>query len=69
MTKREQDFMNIGYHYAAEIESALAVTLPSGREVRKVNGKWEVQPPHDNYWVTFDDLLQAIRFGMGMKVS
>ena len=56
------------YDESAEgLEGAKVVVLLSGREVRKVGDKWEVQPPNDNYWVTFDDLIEAIKFGKGEK--
>lgn len=65
MTKREREFASLGFEYAEGIERSSVVRLESGREVRRVGDKWEVQPPFDNYWKSFDDLLDAIRFGMG----
>lgn len=67
MTDREREYMELGYEYAEGIERASVVNLPSGREIRKVGDKWEVQPPNDNYWVTFDDLIEAIKFSKGEK--
>lgn len=64
MTDRERQFYKLGMEYAANIELAQVVNLPNGREVRKVDDMWEVQPPTDNYWEKFDDLLDAVRFGM-----
>jgi len=65
MTNREREYAGLGYEYAEGIERAKVVVLHSGREVRKVGeGLWEVQPWNDNYWVRFDDLVEAIKFGM-----
>lgn len=64
MTDRERQFCRLGLEYASNIEFAKVVELPTGREVRKVGGKWEVQPYNDNYWKQFDDLLDAVKFGM-----
>ena len=63
MTNRERQFADLGLHYAEGIDQAQTVVLPStGREVRKNRrGKWEVQPWNDNYWLEFDDLLEAVR--------
>ena len=70
MTDRERKFCELGFHYSANIDLAKVVDLPNGREVRKVRNKWEVQPPHDNYWERFDDLLDAVKFGLfGRKVE
>ena len=70
MTDRERKFMDLGFEYSANIELAKVIDLPNGREVRKVRNKWEVQPPHDNYWERFDDLLDAVKFGLfGRKVE
>ena len=66
MTDRERQYADLGYEYAEGIERASVVNLPSGREVRKVgDNKWEVQPHNDNYWKSFDDLIEAIKFGIG----
>lgn len=63
MTDRERQFAALGFEYAEGIDRAETVTVPStGREVRKRGGKWEAQPWNDNYWVAFDDLLDALRF-------
>jgi hypothetical protein len=34
---------------------------------RKVGENWEVQPHNDNYWLTFDDLIDAIKCGKGVN--
>jgi hypothetical protein len=65
MTDRERAFAGVGLHYSEGIERADVVHLPTGREVRRVKGKWEVQPHNDNYWQKFDDLLEAVKFGLG----
>ena len=63
MTDRERKLASLGFEYAEGIERANVVVIPStGREVRKVNGKWEAQPPDDNYWRRFGDVVAAIRF-------
>ncbi len=64
MTDNEREYMD---ESAEGLEGAKVVVLLSGREVRKVGDKWEVQPPNDNYWVTFDDLIEAIKFSKGEK--
>ncbi len=33
---------------------------PNGREIREVNGKFEVQPHNDNYWLTCDSVAEAM---------
>jgi hypothetical protein len=65
MTDRERQFAEAGIEYAEGIESAQVINLPSGREIRKVKGKWETQPANDNYWKVFDDLLDAVKFASG----
>ena len=66
MTDRERQYYDLGYEYAEGIERAEVVNLPSGREVRRIGESlWEVQPHNDNYWVSFDDLIDAIKFGTG----
>lgn len=65
MTDRERQFARVGLHYSEGIERSNIVNLPNGREVRRVKGKWEVQPHNDNYWKQFDDLLNAVKFGLG----
>lgn len=42
-----------------------AAVLSSGREVRAVDGGYEVQPPSDNYWLTVPTLAEAIAIGEG----
>jgi hypothetical protein len=64
MTDREREFARLGLEYCEGIDQANVVILPTGREVRRVNGRWETQPPRDNYWKAFDDLLDACRFAM-----
>lgn len=65
MTDREREFMNLGLEYAEGIDRCDVVTLPTGREVLKTKGgKWEVQPLGDNYWLVFEDLLDAVRCGV-----
>ncbi len=67
MNDREKQYTSLTHKYAKDIEWASVVNLPSGREVRQVGDKWEVQPPNDNYWVAFDDLIEAIKFSKGEK--
>lgn len=38
------------------------VELPSGRQVRVRKGKFEAQPPNDNYWRAFKTLAEARQF-------
>jgi hypothetical protein len=65
MTDRERQFANIGLHYAEGIDRANVIILPSGRKIRRTKkGKWRCQPPKDNYWREFDDLLEAATFAM-----
>lgn len=63
MTDREREFASLGLEYAEGIDRARRVTIPStGREARKTDrGTWEVQPWNDNYWLEFDDLLDAVK--------
>ena len=66
MTDKERQYAALGYEYAEGIERANVVHLLSGREVRRIGeSKWEVQPPNDNYWVEFSNLIEAIKFGKG----
>ena len=68
MTDREKQYADLGYEYAEGIERAKVVSLPSGREVRRIGDSlWEVQPHNDNYWLKFDDLIKAIKCGIGKK--
>lgn len=74
MTNREHEFLNLGIEYAEGIERAKKIILPiSGREVRKITDastgadKWAVQPWNDNYWMYFDDLLDAVKCGTRPK--
>lgn len=69
MTNRERQFADLGLDNCEGIEFAKTVILPTGREVRRVNGKWETQPHNDNYWNAFDDLLDACRFALGKTNS
>lgn len=71
MTDRERELAKLGFEYAAGIESADRVTVPStGREVRKTrDGRWEAQPWDDNYWRAFDELLDALRFASPQVAS
>jgi len=66
MTNRERQFATLGFEYAEGIERSKVIRLLNGREIRKTkDGKWECQPPLDNYWNAFNDLLDAIRFAKG----
>lgn len=68
MTDKERIYASLGYEYAEGIENCSKVELPSGRYIYKTdNGSWEVQPPNDNYWLLFDDLVDAIKCGKGIK--
>jgi hypothetical protein len=62
VTDREREFAGLGLEYAANIEACQRVILPSGRYAAKTaRGTWEVQPWFDNYWLEFEDLLDAVR--------
>jgi len=63
MTNREREYASCGFEYAEGIERANVVIVPgTGREVRKIEeGRWEAQPWNDNYWLEFDDLLDALK--------
>ena len=37
----------------------------NGREIRARNGKFESQPPNDNYWKAFSTLAEAVAFAYG----
>ncbi len=65
MTNREREFAELGLEYAEGIDRADVVRLPTGREVRKTKRGWETQPVGDNYWLNFDDLLDAVKCGLG----
>lgn len=67
MTNREREFAKYGLEYAEGIDQANVIHLPTGREIRRHNGKWEVQPKSDNYWKAFDDLLDAVKFWAASK--
>jgi hypothetical protein len=62
MTNRERAFAALGLEYAEGIESCHVIIVPStGREIRRRDdGRWECQPWNDNYWRSFDDLLEAV---------
>lgn len=62
MTDRETKFASLGLEYAEGIEFFKKINLPSGREIHKVPSGWECQPWNDNYWRTFEDLLDAVKF-------
>lgn len=63
MTDRERQFAELGFEYAEGIDLARVVIAPhSNREIRRVSRGWECQPWNDNYWRTFADLLDAVRF-------
>lgn len=64
MTNREREFAAIGFEYADGIDNANCVIIPStGRVIRKTTrGTWVAQPWNDNYWMEFDDLLDAAKF-------
>ncbi len=65
MTNREREFASLGFEYAEGIDLCSVVIIPTtGREARKKpNGNWEVQPWNDNYWLEFEDLLDALKCG------
>lgn len=69
MTNRERELASLGFEHAEGIEYAEVIIIPgTGREIRKGinehgNVMWEVQPWNDNYWLHFDDLLEAIKCG------
>jgi hypothetical protein len=71
MTERERAFASLGFEYAEGIDRASVVKIPAtNREARKkANGKWEVQPWNDNYWLVFDDLLDAIKAATPPKTT
>ena len=46
---------------------AVVVARHQGREIRVVKGKFEAQPPSDNYWQSFDTLSEAVAFAKGRK--
>jgi len=65
MTDREREFASLGFEYAEGIEQPqvkMVIVPTTGREIRRVKGGWESQPWNDNYWRTFADLLDAVRF-------
>ena len=65
MTNKERLYAQLGLEYSEGIEDAKVVVMPSGREIRKTKDlQWEVQPPNDNYWVSFETLLEAYKFGL-----
>lgn len=42
------------------------IVLDSGREIRPTaDGRWEVQPAGDNYWLTVDTVEEARRVAAG----
>ena len=63
MTNREREFAALGFKYSEGIEGASTIIHPiTGREIRKTaGGRYEAQPYNDNYWLAFDDLLDAIK--------
>ena len=63
-TELERQFSALGLDHCEGIDLATKLVLPTGREVRRVNGKWITQPHNDNYWARFDDLLDACRFAL-----
>jgi hypothetical protein len=63
MTNKEREYASLGYEHAVGIEQASTVWLLSGRQVFKKGDQWEVQPWNDNYWLTFDNLIDAIKCG------
>ncbi len=71
MTDRERQFLDLGIDYGEGIDLFDSIVLPNGREVRRTpGGRWEVQPKNDNYWVSFDDLLEAVKCGsQGRKMT
>lgn len=63
MTDRERQYADLGYEYAEGIEQASKVqVLDTGRFIYKLKNGWECQPFNDNYWKTFPDLIEAIKF-------
>lgn len=70
MTNREREFAAIGWEYCEGIDLANVVIVPAtGREIRRVEGGWEAQPWNDNYWQTFEDLLEAAKFATPPRVA
>lgn len=69
MTNREREYADAGFESCEGIEQASVVIVPStGREVRQVSpGLWECQPWNDNYWKSFTDLLEALKFASRPK--
>ena len=65
MTDRERQFAELGIEYSEWIELSEVIVLESGREVRKTKkNTWEVQPWNDNYWLEFEDIIDAIKAGI-----
>jgi hypothetical protein len=64
MTNRERAFAALGLEHSEGIEQSLVIVLPTGREVRREGDGWIVQPPNDNYWQKFHDLLAACKYGL-----
>ncbi len=63
MTDKEREYASLGFHHAEGIERAERITVPTtGRYIVKKGDGWECQPHNDNYWKTFDNLPDAIRF-------
>lgn len=62
MTNRERQFAALGFSHAACIDECERIELPMGRYIQRVDDGWAAQPWDDNYWRTFDDLLDAVRF-------
>lgn len=69
MTNKEREFASIGWNYCEGIEEAKVIVVPeTGRQIIKNNkGLWECQPHNDNYWKSFENLIDAAKFAMGKK--
>jgi hypothetical protein len=63
----ERQLCSLGIEYAEGIEFAKVIRLPNGREIHKTKTGYETQPYNDNYWKSFNNLIDAVKFAQGMK--